>query len=78
MGFFLKGKKEEDKKLLSGIIIHCADFNGTIKDFAISRKWSEKVNLEFFRQVREKLKIFIIFSYFLHIFFMIFSYFFHE
>lgn len=49
-----KGKSnmnEDDKKLLAGIVLHAADFNGAIKEFEISRKWSEKVNIEFFRQV---------------------------
>lgn len=45
-------KNENDKKLLLGILIHSADFNGTVKEFSISKLWSERVNTEFFKQVK--------------------------
>lgn len=30
--------------LLSGVLIHAADFNGTVRKFPVSQKWSTLVN----------------------------------
>jgi hypothetical protein len=38
------------------MIIHCADFFGNAKSFEISKKWAEKVNLEFSSQVKGEKK----------------------
>lgn len=43
----MKGDGEDDIKLLTGMIVHTADFNGGAKQFEISRVWSERVNVEF-------------------------------
>lgn len=41
------GLIDGDIKLLTGMIVHTADFSGGAKTFEISRKWSDRVNLEF-------------------------------
>lgn len=41
------GKSPDDINLLSGMIIHTADFVGAAKPFEISKTWSHRVNLEF-------------------------------
>jgi cAMP-specific phosphodiesterase 4 len=41
------GEGEEDIKMLTGMIVHTADFNGGAKMFDVSRVWSERVNVEF-------------------------------
>lgn len=41
------GTGDDDLKLLTGMIIHTADFNGGAKTFEVSRIWSERVNKEF-------------------------------
>jgi cAMP-specific phosphodiesterase 4 len=33
--------------MLTGMIVHTADFNGGAKVFEVSRVWSERVNVEF-------------------------------
>lgn len=38
---------EGEIDLLTGMIIHTADFTGAAKPFSLSRQWSEKVNKEF-------------------------------
>ena len=45
------GKTPEEVRLLAGMVIHSAYFNGGAKQFHISRVWSEKVNVEFTAQV---------------------------
>lgn len=47
-------KTEEDQKLLSGFIIHTADFAGGVKPFPISREWSTRVSKEFSAQYEEE------------------------
>ncbi|KAL4427525.1 hypothetical protein ABPG74_015228 [Tetrahymena malaccensis] len=42
--------------LLTGMIIHTADFTGAAKPFPLSRQWSEKVNREFHNQYIEEGK----------------------
>jgi hypothetical protein len=34
---------EEDRLLLSGILIHASDFFGAVKPFSIAKVWSLKV-----------------------------------
>jgi cAMP-specific phosphodiesterase 4 len=41
------GQGDDDVKLLTGMIVHTADFNGGAKVFEVSKVWSERVNLEF-------------------------------
>ncbi|CAD8156083.1 unnamed protein product [Paramecium octaurelia] len=48
------GTGDDDLKLLTGMIIHTADFNGGAKVFDISRIWSERVNKEFSAQYEEE------------------------
>ncbi|CAK91630.1 unnamed protein product (macronuclear) [Paramecium tetraurelia] len=48
------GTGDDDLKLLTGMIIHTADFNGGAKVFEISRIWSERVNKEFSAQYDEE------------------------
>ncbi|CAD8126757.1 unnamed protein product [Paramecium sonneborni] len=48
------GTGDDDLKLLTGMIIHTADFNGGAKVFEISRIWSERVNKEFSAQYEEE------------------------
>ena len=38
---------QQQVELLTGMIIHTADFNGAAKKFVLARKWSERVNKEF-------------------------------
>ncbi len=45
------GALEEDRKLLCGMLIHCADFNGAAKEWKCAYQWSLKVNQEFSKQV---------------------------
>ena len=42
---------EEDIKVVTRTIIHCADLSGPTKDFPVAYKWSKKVNEEFTKQV---------------------------
>lgn len=48
------GEGDDDLKLLTGMIVHTADFNGGAKQFDVSRIWSEKVNKEFSAQYEEE------------------------
>lgn len=45
--FFVVEIPEGEMDLLTGMIIHTADFTGAAKPFKLSRVWSEKVNKEF-------------------------------
>lgn len=45
---------ENDIKLTCAMVIHTADFNGVAKKYPHSRRWSEKVNLEFMAQYKEE------------------------
>ncbi|KAL4468314.1 hypothetical protein ABPG72_010715 [Tetrahymena utriculariae] len=47
---------EAEIDLLTGMIIHTADFTGAAKPFQLSRQWSEKVNREFHNQYIEEGK----------------------
>ncbi|EAR83084.2 3',5'-cyclic-nucleotide phosphodiesterase (macronuclear) [Tetrahymena thermophila SB210] len=47
---------EGEIDLLTGMIIHTADFTGAAKPFPLSRQWSEKVNREFHNQYIEEGK----------------------
>lgn len=38
---------EQEQRLLTGMLIHGADFNGTVRRYPNSRRWSELVNQEF-------------------------------
>ena len=40
-------ESEENKLLLSGIMVHAADFFGTVKPPAVAMDWSQKVCMEF-------------------------------
>ena len=44
-------ENDEERYLMSGMLIHAADFSGNAKPFALSRRWSELVNKEFAAQV---------------------------
>jgi cAMP-specific phosphodiesterase 4 len=50
-------KTEDDQKLLSGFIIHTADFAGGAKPFKTSREWSIRVSKEFQAQYEEEGKM---------------------
>ncbi|EGR34033.1 hypothetical protein IMG5_026540 [Ichthyophthirius multifiliis] len=45
---------DNELELLSGMIIHTADFTGAAKSFPLARKWSERVNQEFIQQYVEE------------------------
>lgn len=53
-GGFWVGTNDDDTKLLTGMILHTADFNGGAKTFEVSRVWSERVNVEFSAQFEEE------------------------
>ena len=42
------------KMMKTGMIIHCADFNGGVRSFPVSHKWSKLLNLEFIKQYTEE------------------------
>jgi cAMP-specific phosphodiesterase 4 len=48
------GQGDDDVKLLTGMIVHTADFNGGAKVFEVSRIWSERVNIEFSAQYEQE------------------------
>lgn len=39
-----KENNENEIELLTGMIIHTADFTGASKKFPLSKQWSEKIN----------------------------------
>ncbi|EGR30482.1 hypothetical protein IMG5_131080 [Ichthyophthirius multifiliis] len=49
-----KENNENEIELLTGMIIHTADFTGASKKFPLSKQWSEKINQEFFMQYQEE------------------------
>ena len=52
---YLSNKKKETSEnnriLLSNIVLHSCDFSGNVKPFPIARIWSERINKEFTKQV---------------------------
>ncbi|KAM3146931.1 hypothetical protein pb186bvf_001085 [Paramecium bursaria] len=47
-------QKEDDKKFLSGAIIHTCDLTGQTKKFTLAHKWSLKIQKEFSQQVEDE------------------------
>jgi len=45
---------EEEVLILSGIILHTADFHGCAQKFSLSRQWSQRINFEFTEQYNEE------------------------
>jgi hypothetical protein len=41
----------EDKKLLTGMIVHTVDLSGATKEFKMASIWSKRVSEEFSNQV---------------------------
>ena len=40
-------QKEDDKRLLSGVIIHICDLSGPTKTFTLAKEWSLRISKEF-------------------------------
>ncbi|EGR32677.1 hypothetical protein IMG5_074870 [Ichthyophthirius multifiliis] len=45
---------QQQIEILTGMIIHTADFNGAVKKFLFAKQWSERVNKEFNNQYMEE------------------------
>lgn len=50
-------EKEEDRHFILQIALKCADISNPCRPWEISRKWSQKVCEEFFRQGDYELKL---------------------
>lgn len=46
--------KDEDKKLVAGLLVHACDLTQPTKSFSISRNWSLRIQSEFDNQVEEE------------------------
>lgn len=50
-------KNENNKKLLSGICIHCADLYSPTKEYSIMKVWTDKINQEFLSQTIDEERL---------------------